>query len=167
MLRVLTTLALISVAHAAVADSGSASFVQGYYGSSVQVSGDAAACGLKDDKAYNELLAENLFAANVPLDGLLPAAAFLTLSAQPVPQEGGKCMVVASLSFQIPLKATEVEVAEASAKHDAIVAVFEDMETVPVVLYERTQYTIADAKSGDQAAQTLIMNLANEVGAAQ
>lgn len=167
MLRVLTTLALVAAAHAAAADSGAASFVQGFYGSSVQVSGDAAACGLKDDKSYNDLLAENLLAANVTLDGLLPAAAFLTLSAQPFPQDAGKCVVVASLSFQIPLKATEIEVAEAATKHDAIVAVFEAMETVPAVLYERTQYTIADAKSGDQAAQTLIMNLSNEIGAGQ
>ncbi len=165
MLRVITTLAIATLAHAAVADTGSADFVQGYYGSSAEVSGAAAACGLRDGRSYNAFLSENLFAANVTLDGLLPAAARLTLSAEPFQQIGGRCVVVASLSFEIPLQATEIEVAADVSKRSAIVAVFEEMERVPAVLYRRTAFTVADANAGDAAAKTLITNLANQVGA--
>ena len=152
---------------AATASAGPASLVQGYNGIAVAVSRDAAKCGLKDADSYSAYLAERLFEANVQLDVLLPASALLALSAEPFPQIGKRCVVLATLAFTIPMQAEEIQIEAAETRRAAIVAVFEQMDTLPVVLYESGQFTVWEAVAGDSTALLLIDQLVDQFGAAR
>ena len=152
---------------AATAWAGPASLVQGYNGITVAMSSDVAKCGLKDADSYSAYLAERLFKANVQLDVLLPASALLALSAEPFPQIGKRCVVLATLAFTIPMQAEEIQIQAAETRRAAIVAVFEQMATVPVVLYESGEFTVAEANAGDLAALHLIDQLVDQFGAAR
>ena len=164
MFRVVAAMAFVVIGVTS-AWAGPASFVQGYNGISVAMSPDAAKCGLKDANSYNARLAERLFEADVPLDGLLPASARLALSASPFSQIGGKCVVIASLAFTIPMNASDIEVDEVVTNRAAIVSIFEQIGTVPIVLYENTEFVVSEADAGDQAALKLIDELAQRFGA--
>jgi hypothetical protein len=126
-----------------------------------------AKCGLRDADSYSAYLAERLFEADVQLDVLLPASARLALSAEPFPQIGKRCVVMATLAFTIPLQAGEIQIEAAETRREAIVAVFEQMATVPVVLYESGEFTVSDDDAGDLAALHLIDELARQFGAAR
>jgi len=151
----------------ATAGAGPAGLVQGYNGITVAMSSDVAKCGLRDADSYSSYLAERLFEANVQLDVLLPASALLALSAEPFPQIGKRCVVMATLAFTIPMQAEEIQIEAAETRRAAIAAVFEKMATVPVVLYESGQFTVAEAEAGDLAALHLIDELARQFGAAR
>ncbi len=151
----------------ATAVAGPASLVQGYNGVTVAMSSDVAKCGLRDADSYSAYLAERLFKANVQLDVLLSASARLALSAEPFAQVGGKCVVMATLAFTIPLQEREIQVEAAENRREVIVGIFEQMETLPVVLYESGEFTVADANAGDLAALNLIDELARQFGAAR
>ena len=152
---------------AATAWAGPASLVQGYNGITVAMSSDVAKCGLKDADSYSAYLAERLFEANVQLDVLLPASALLALSAEPFPQIGKRCVVLATLAFTIPMQAEEIQIEAAETRRAAIVAVFEQMDTLPVVLYESGQFTVSEANAGDSTALLLIDQLVDQFGAAR
>ena len=152
---------------AATAWAGPASLVQGYNGITVAMSSDVAKCGLKDADSYSAYLAERLFKANVQLDVLLPASALLALSAEPFPQIGKRCVVLATLAFTIPMQAEEIQIEAAETRRAAIVAVFEQMDTLPVVLYESGQFTVAEAEAGDLTPLLLIDQLVDQFGAAR
>lgn len=151
----------------ATAVAGPASLVQGYNGVTVAMSSDVAKCGLRDADSYSAYLAERLFKANVQLDVLLSASARLALSAEPFAQVGGKCVVMATLAFTIPLQEREIQIEAAENRREVIVGIFEQMETLPVVLYESGEFTVADANAGDLAALNLIDELARQFGAAR
>lgn len=152
---------------AATVRAGPASMVQGYNGITVAMSSDVAKCGLKDADSYSAYLAERLFEANVELDVLLPASARLALSAEPFAQIEGKCVVMATLAFTIPLQTGEIQIEAAETRREAIVAVLEQMATVPVVLYESGEFTVSEVSAGDLAALHLIDELARQFGAAR
>jgi len=152
---------------AVAAWAGPAGLVQGYNGITVAMSSDVAKCGLRDADSYSSYLAERLFEANVQLDVLLPASARLALSAEPFAEIGGKCVVMATLAFTIPLQAGEIQIEAAETRREAIAAVFEQMATVPVVLYESGEFTVSDDDAGDLAALHLIDELARQFGAAR
>jgi len=152
---------------ATTAGAGPASLVQGYNGISVAMSSDVAKCGLRDADSYSAYLAERLFEADVQLDVLLPASARLALSAEPFPQIGKRCVVMATLAFTIPLQAAEIRIEAAENRREVLVGIFEQMDTLPVVLYESGEFTVADANAGDLAALKLIDQLADEFGAAR
>jgi hypothetical protein len=152
---------------AATAWAGPAGLVQGYNGVTVAMSSDVAKCGLKDADSYSAYLAERLFEANVELDVLLPASARLALSAKPFAQIGGKCVVMATLAFTVPLQAGEIQIEAADKRRRVIAGMFEQMDTLPVVIYESGEFTVSEANAGDLAALNLIDQLARKFGAAR
>jgi len=137
---------------AATAWGAPASLVQGCNGVTVAMSSDVAKCGLKDADSYSAYLAERLFEANAELDVLLPASARLALSAKPFAQIGGKCVVMATLAVTVPLQAGEIQIEAAENRREVIAGIFEQMDTLPVVIYESGEFTVSEANAGDLAA---------------
>ena len=69
---------------------------------------------------------------------------------------GGKCVVIGSLTFKVPLEVTDVEMVGVATKREAIVAAFEETEMLPVVLYNSAEVTTSEPNAGDAAATALI-----------
>lgn len=49
--------------------------------------------------------------------------------------------------------------------HEAIVAAFEEIEILPVVLFDQVEFTVAEIAAGDAAATKLIDALVAQLGA--
>lgn len=164
MARVLPTLGLVvfglTTAHAAPASA-----FDGYNSIDVYMSSDASKCGLQDAERYSSYLADSLVAAGVEPDASAPAMAQLGLSAAPFADLGGKCVVIGSLDFMVPLEVSDVEMVVAADKHEAIVAAFEQTEMLPVVLYDSREFTTSEANAGDGAATYLIDTLVKNLPA--
>jgi hypothetical protein len=165
MARTLTTLSL-AVFGVVVAHAAPASALQGYNSTSVELSSNSAACGLQDSDRYSAYLSESLSKVGVGADPDAPAMAELGLSAEPFEALGGTCVLVGTLAFTVPLTVDDVEVAEAATNREAIVAVFEEVETLPVVLYDAQEFTVIEGEAGDAAATALIDSLVTNFTAA-
>lgn len=153
MVRVLAPLALM-VFGATTAQAQPAAV---NYGSiDVQLSSEAASCALQGVDRYNAYLSETLATAGVDADDASPVAARLALSAAPFADLQGMCVVTGELAFTVPLDVSDVEVVAAADKHEAIVAVFEQMEVLPVVLADLDEFTVSEPTGGDAAATGLI-----------
>ena len=108
-------------AHAAPASS-----FQGYSAAIVKLESEAAECGLQNDERYSSYLTDRLTAAGAGPDTSAPAIAELGLSATLFAGLGGKCVVIGSLTFEVPLEVSDVEMVGVATKREAIVAAFEE-----------------------------------------
>jgi hypothetical protein len=141
----------LATAHVAPASS-----FEGYSGVIVDLASEAAACGLKDAGSYSSYLSDRMVAAGAGPDASSPAMAELGLSAVSFADLGGKCVVIGSLDFVVPLEESDVEVVAAATKHEAIVAAFEETEMLPVVLYDSLEVTTSEPNAGHDAATAVI-----------
>jgi hypothetical protein len=149
----------LAVVGVVAAHAAPASAFEAYSTTSVELSSDAAACGLQDASRYGSYLADGLSKAGVGADPDAPVTAELGLSAEAFESLGGKCVLVGSLAFTVPLAVEDVEVAEAATHREAILAVFEEVETLPIVLYDSQEFTVIEGETGDAAATALIDSL--------
>ena len=130
-------------AHAAPASS-----FEGYSATIVKLESEAAKCGLQNDERYSSYLTDRLTAAGAGPDTSAPAIAELGLSATLLAGLGGKCVVIGSLTFEVPLEVSDVEMVGAATKREAIVAAFEETEMLPVVLYDSAEVTASRTQCG-------------------
>ena len=155
MARMLPTLSLMAfglvTAHAAPASS-----FRGYSAAIVKLESEAAECGLQNDERYSSYLTDRLTAAGAGPDTSAAAIAELGLSATLFAGLGGKCVVIGSLTFEVPLEVSDVEMVGVATKREAIVAAFEETEMLPVVLYDSAEVTTSEPNAGDAAATALI-----------
>jgi hypothetical protein len=74
---------------------------------------------------------------------------------------------MATLAFTVPLQAGEIQIEAAENGREVIAGMFEQMDTLPVVIYESGEFTVSEANAGDLAALNLIDQLARQFGAAR
>jgi hypothetical protein len=155
MTRMLPTLGLMAFGLVTVHAAPASSF-EGYSAVSVKLENETAKCGLQNEERYSSYLTDRLMAAGVGPDTSAPAIAELGLSAVSFAGLGGKCIVIGSLAFEVPLEVSDVEMVGVATKREAIVAAFEETEMVPVVLYDSEEVTTSEPNAGDPAATALI-----------
>jgi hypothetical protein len=166
MSRMLPTLSLVAFG-LATAYAAPASSFDGYSGAIVNIPSEAAKCGIKDADAdrYSSYLADRMVAAGTGPDASSPAMAELGLSAVSFDDLGGKCVVIGSLAFVVPLEASDVEMVGVATKRELIVAAFEETEMLPVVLYDSLEVITSEPNAGDGAATALIDALVKKFAA--
>lgn len=147
--------------------AAAASPIVGYNGITVVMSRDAGLCGLQASAVYEGYLRERFVGIPLPLDETVPAHARLALSAEPFSSIGNRCVVLATLTFYVQLEQDDVEVLEAVTNRELVVAVFEQIRVLPVVLYEDGEFSVSEGTNAHTTAIKLIDDLASQFGATQ
>jgi len=134
MVRGLIFLLLIAFASNASA-AGDVGMVRAYNGITVTLSPQSESCSVRDEEAFRSHLKNSFGEIGLPMDADQPVHAHLVVSAQSVGSLDGKCLIAVSLAFNIPLKAESITLSEAVSHRETIVAILEDIEEVPVLLF--------------------------------
>ena len=127
-------LCLIAFASNAFA-AGDAGMVRAYNGITVTLSAQSENCSVRDEGAFRRQLENSFGEIGLPPDADQPVHAHLVVTAQSLGSLDGKCLIAVSLAFNIPLKAESITVSEAVSHRKAVVAVLEEIEEVPVLLF--------------------------------
>jgi hypothetical protein len=157
--HLLTAAIPIALAATVTVHAAPASSFEGYSGAVVDLKSGPATCGLQDADRYSSYLADRMVAAGAGPNTSTPVMAVLGLSAVSFAGMGGRCIVVGSLDFVVPLHVSDVEVVGTATKREVIVAAFEETEMLPVVLYDGEEVTTSESNAADAAATALIDTL--------
>jgi hypothetical protein len=128
---VLCLLAFASNASAA----GDVGMVRAYNGITVTLSPQSESCSVRDEEAFRSHLKSSFGEIGLPLDVDQPVHAHLVVTAQSVGSLDGKCLIAVSLAFNIPLKAESITVSEDVSHRKTVIAILEEIEEVPVLLF--------------------------------
>lgn len=134
MFRGLFLLCLIAFASTASA-AGDVGMVRAYNGITVTLSPQSESCSVRDEGAFRSRLENSFGEIGLPQDTNQPVHAHLVVTAQSLGSLDGKCLIAVSLAFNIPLKAESITVSEAVSHRKAVIAILEDIEEVPVLLF--------------------------------
>ena len=158
---------IVTLFGAAAGTAMAAGHIAGYNGLTVVMSRDAGKCGLQPNTFYEGYLRERFVEIALPLDETLPAHARLALTAQPFSSIGNKCVVLATLTFYVPIEHDHVEIVEAVTNRELIVAVFEEIQVLPVVLYEDGELFVSEGTDAQATALRLVDDLASRLASTQ
>jgi hypothetical protein len=134
MFRGLFFLCLIAFASNAFA-AGDVGMVRAYNGITVTLSPQSESCSVRDEEAFRSHLKNSFGEIGLPMDGDQPVHAHLVVTAQSVGSLDGKCLIAVSLAFNIPLKAESITLSDAVSHRKTVIAILEDIEEVPVLLF--------------------------------
>ncbi len=136
--RALFFLFLLAIASNAskASAAGDAGMVRAYNGITVTLSPQSENCSVRDEGAFRSQLKNSFGEIGLPPDANQPVHAHLVVTAQSVGSLDGKCLIAVSLAFNIPLKAESITVTKTVSHREAVVAVLDEIEEVPVLLYE-------------------------------
>jgi hypothetical protein len=155
----------MGVLSAGAADAGGqAAAIPDFNGITVALSPEAGQCNIRSDADFRERLKGGLDSVGLSLDEASPVHARLTVTGRPIASVNDQCVIVVSLAFTIPLEAKAVRVTEAASKHEAVIAIFKEIEEVPVVLYEDGEFTAAWPTEANEQALYITDQLAEQFG---
>lgn len=115
---------------------GDAGMVRAYNGITVTLSPQSENCSVRDEGAFRSQLRNTFGEIGLPADTGQPVHAHLVVTAQSVSSLDGKCLIAVSLAFSIPLKAESIMVTKTVSHRETVIAILDEVEEVPVLLYE-------------------------------
>jgi hypothetical protein len=117
-----------------------ADVIDAYNGIIVDLAPATAQCGIRGEDRFRAQLRNTLKEIGLPRDTAQPVHAHLGIAAQQLPSMDDKCMISITLAFIIPLKAEFISVSERVSHRKVIDKALEQVDSVPIVLYEEGEF---------------------------